>query len=66
MEVIKHRLSRERTMVGRGPPCTAVSFTADRWFETVFLHRRVSSEPDFLSRGRNPRLMAVRLELSAP
>ena len=37
----------------------------NRRFEFISLHRRVSGEPDFLSRARNPCLMAVRPTLSA-
>jgi len=40
--VIKHRSSRETTMVGREPPPPRPSLSRrDRWFESILLQRRV-------------------------
>jgi len=64
--VIKHRSSRETTMVGRGPPPPRPSLSRrDRWFESIFLQRRVYEHRPLQGQGACHLLDFLHAEKSA-
>ena len=66
MGAFKHG-SRETTTVGRGSPSLhgRLFHGRDRWFESVFLHRRVRCEPDSLVAHNARHIMLLTVKSAA-